>query len=56
MEHDIYTITPKMEADLTHVIALLDDVLEDMALTDTTDERVREAYDTLRALPFFKNF
>lgn len=53
---DVYTITPKMEADLTHIMALLEEVLDDMALTDTTDERISEAYATLQAFPFFKKF
>ena len=52
---DIYLITPELEAKLTHVIALLDDVLEDMALAEMSDERISEACDTLRELPFFKN-
>ena len=55
---DIYTITPKMEADLTHAMALLEDYLGDALANDqTTDPRIVEAWQTLTKLPFFaKNY
>ena len=57
MEQDIYTITPQMEADLTHALALLEDVLgDDIAQDRKSDPRVIEAWETLQKLPFFKNF
>ena len=52
MEHDIYMITPQMEAQLTHVIALLEDAVE----VEEPDRRVVEALETLQALPFFKRW
>ncbi len=55
MEQDIYTITPELEAKLTHAIALLDDYLDDgMIIGHDADERVAEACAILEELPFFK--
>ena len=55
---DIYTITPEVEAQLTHALALLEDVLgDDLAENRRTDPRVVEAWQTLAKLPFFaKNY
>ena len=55
---DIYTITPELEAQLTHAMALLEDYLDDGRFIDNNvDERVAEAYATLQKLPFFaKNY
>lgn len=55
---DIYTITPEVEAQLTHALALLEDVLgDDLANSRKTDPRVIEAWQTLTKLPFFaKNY
>lgn len=55
---DIYTITPEIEAKLTHALALLEDALGDAIAYDRkTDPRVIEAWQTLQSLPFFtKNY
>ncbi len=55
---DIYTITPEVEAQLTHALTLLEDVLgDDLAYDRKTDPRVIEAWQTLAKLPFFaKNY
>lgn len=51
---DIYTVTPEVEAQLTHALALLEDVLsDDLANNHKTDPRVVEAWQTLQSLPFF---
>lgn len=53
-EKDIYLITPEVEAQLTHVIALLEDFLEDESLEGTPcDPYIKEAWETLLKLPFF---
>lgn len=60
MEQDIYTITPKIEAELTHAMALLDDYLGDAEIAAMAgeeadiDKRVAEAFAILQELPFFK--
>lgn len=52
---DIYLITPELEAQLTHAMALLEDYLDDVF--SDVDERVAEAHATLQKLPFFaKNY
>lgn len=56
MEQDIYMITPETEAKLTHAIAMLDDYMSDEKLGDECDPRIKEAYDTLMALPFFVKY
>ena len=55
---DIYTITPEVEAKLTHAMALLEDALgDDLAYGNKTDPRVIEAWEILQSLPFFaKNY
>lgn len=55
---DIYTITPEVEAQLTHALALLEDALgDDLANNRKTDPRVIETWQTLAKLPFFaKNY
>ena len=55
MKQDIYTITPQIEAQLTHAIARLDDYFDDCRyLGNDVDERVEEVYKILQNLPFFK--
>lgn len=55
---DIYTITPEIEAQLTHAMTLLEDVLGDnIAYDRKSDPRIIEAWETLKKLPFFaKNY
>lgn len=51
---DIYTITPKMEANLTHAVALLEEIIEENYLEDIQpDGRIEEVLDMLKSLPFF---
>lgn len=53
-EKDIYLITPEVEAQLTHVIALLEDFLEDESMAgEPCNARIMEAWETLLKLPFF---
>lgn len=55
---DIYTITPEMEANLTHAVVLLEDIIEENYLEDIQpDGRIEEVLDMLKSLPFFaKNY
>ena len=54
VDHDIYTITPKLEADLSHVLNILDVLIEEQGRErDEIDPRLVEAYRTMLALPFF---
>lgn len=55
---DIYYINPESEAKLTHVIAMLDDILEETSNdVDSKAHRLAlDAMETIRSLPFFKRF
>lgn len=55
---DIYTITPEIEAQLSHALTILTEYLEDCYLEGKdADGRVEEATEILTKLPFFaKNY
>lgn len=55
---DIYTITPEIEAQLSHALIMLTEYLEDCYLEgEDADGRVEEAAEILTKLPFFaKNY
>lgn len=55
---DIYLITPELEAQLTHAITLLDEMISDAYLEEVEpDGRIEEVADILKSLPFFaKNY
>jgi hypothetical protein len=55
---DIYTITPELEAQLTHAITLLEDIIFDSDMDrEAIDDRVMKVADILKSLPFFaKNY
>lgn len=55
---DIYLITPELEAQLTHAITLLEDIIFDSDMDrEAIDDRVMKVADILKSLPFFaKNY
>lgn len=55
---DIYLITPELEAQLTHAITLLDEIISDAYLEEVEpDGRIEEVANILKSLPFFaKNY